>query len=392
MLSNELTQIAELVRATHSVACTGTGMPDDEGPFDLLHLQTLCSKAREAWAFAAFERASDESLKRYFTYHMTVLRELTDGSGSPEYDQRIVAELTLLADHLFTYHQRFLESNAELPRALVRITVEGLNDQITLIKENIECRVADASLRLVLSEALREILHLPDRSACSVGSLRYAGLFITEVRELLCKSPGDEATSLLTDKLISINFNHIRFFLYLEDELNKTISKLTIQDQLGELQHQRNLFRQLNPSAAYAANWSPVGEMMCCWLTEKIGSLTARYQQTMLKHAAGEKLGFNLSVAQLACLTKAFFNAGIYLSERITDTLSFSARHFYSKKQRNISRGSFSKEYYSVSQKTAAQVLDLLQKMAANIRRDYFPVFLVTGAMHLFLSGTCLTH
>lgn len=381
MLTDELTPLRKLIGALHSsVACSRSGAPCDEESFDLFHFKALCSKARESWAFAAFDQASDESLRRYFTYHLTVLHELTDRTGTDLYGGDILAELTGLTGHLFTYHHRFLEQNARLPGPFLQIRIEALQQKVRLIKEKSGLSITSQDLRQVINETLNEILELPNGKAGTVGSLSYAESFINELNEVLQTASSANAASLVTDRLIGKNFNHIRFFLYLEDQLKNAVSKLSVTDQLEELRRQKIFFEQLNPLAAYAANWHSIGEMMSRWTTERIGSiLESRRSEHLI-----EKLGFNLSVAQLACLTKAFFHAGIYLSENITEIFTFSASHFYSKRQGNISKGSFSKEYYSISQKTAAHILDLLQKMTAAIRHDYFPVFLVAGAVHLF--------
>jgi hypothetical protein len=380
MLTNELIHIAEMVEEIPCPAHSGTGVANGEVLFDELHFKKLCSKARESWAFAAFNSSSDESLRRYFTYHMMALTELMNRYDRYGYDTGILAELTRLADHLFTYHHRFLEQNTALPKPFLQIRIDRLKQKITLIKEKSGLSIASKDLRRVLNEMLNEILGLPHGKACTVGSLSYAESFINELNEVLRTASSANAELLVADKLIGMNFNHIRFFLYLEDQLKNAVSNLPVTGQLEELRRQKIFFEQLDPLATYAANWHSIGEMMSRWITERIGSiLESRRSEHLL-----EKLGFNLSVAQLACLTKAFFHAGIYLSENISEIFTFSAGCFYSKRQGNISKGSFSKEYYSISQKTAAHILDLLQKMTAAIRHDYFPVFLVTGAAHLF--------
>jgi hypothetical protein len=51
----------------------------------------------------------------------------------------------------------------------------------------------------------------------------------------------------------------------------------------------------------------------------------------------------------------------------------FFSRNFETKRQKSVSAGSLSKEYYSTSQVTAAVVRDMLQKMIARIDRNFFP-------------------
>jgi hypothetical protein len=385
MLTNELNHIAEMVAEIPCLAHSGTGTANGEVSFDELHFKKLCSRARESWAFAAFNPSSDESLRRYFTYHMIVLTEMTDRDDPYWYDTGILAELTRLTDHLFTYHHRFLEQHTALPGPFLQTRIEALKQKITLIKEKSRLNIANRDLNQVLADMLKEILGLSHGKTCTVGSLIYAESLIGELNEVLQTASSANAALLVADKLISMNFNHIRFFLYLEDQLKNAVSNLPLAEQLDELRRQKRLFKQLNPLEAYAANWHSIGEMMHCWITEQIDLVLERKRhETAHPEHIVKKLGFNLSVAQLACMTKAFFHADIY-SENIGEIFTFSAGYFYSKRQGNISKGSLSKEYYSISQKTAAHVLGLLQKMTAAIRHDYFPVLLVISAVHLSL-------
>jgi hypothetical protein len=56
-------------------------------------------------------------------------------------------------------------------------------------------------------------------------------------------------------------------------------------------------------------------------------------------------------VAQLACLIRALFDAGVAASDTLTAVFKFCTLHFTTMRQQMISPGSLSKEYYSINSK-----------------------------------------
>jgi|GEM_PF-5727084 len=374
MLINELSVISEMIAGDPRHNSRGAATRDDGASFNVPHFKNQCSKARDAWAFAVLSPDREGSLRRYFTQQMTILSDLTDSRVTDSLERDVAAELFALEIHLFTCYQRFLEQDTKLPRAVVLNCMKEWQNGLSLIKEMTCLKIANVALRAVIAEMLKEIQDLQNDKPCTPGSLGYAEIFISEISFVLLSSSCTNADDHVFDKLIDINFNHIRFFLCLEDRLRSATSRQTVAERMNTLRYQRHFFKQFKPNMAYASNWNSIGEMMHSWISEEIdliinGSRSEAARPVAVIH----KLGFNLSVAHLACLTRVFFSAGIYLSENIGDVFEFSARYFHSKKQENISKGSFSKEYYSVSQKTAAHVLGLLQKMTATLRHDYFP-------------------
>jgi hypothetical protein len=118
------------------------------------------------------------------------------------------------------------------------------------------------------------------------------------------------------------------------------------------------------------------------WLNDEIAlavipNAVAGPGATIVQERISEKQILNLSVAQIACFIKLFYDEGIFINASITDILKFVVVHYRSKRQQQISYGSLSKEYYSISQVTAAVLKDYLSRMIAKINKHYFPVVAV---------------
>lgn len=90
-----------------------------------------------------------------------------------------------------------------------------------------------------------------------------------------------------------------------------------------------------------------------------------------------ERLPLKLSVAELACLIKLFYEAGLFPASTVIEVIRFFAKYFQTKRRSQISTGNLSKEYYSISQKTAASCRDILEKMIKKIDHQFFPVWVI---------------
>jgi hypothetical protein len=93
------------------------------------------------------------------------------------------------------------------------------------------------------------------------------------------------------------------------------------------------------------------------------------------------KLTLQLSVAQLACIIKLFYRAGIYGDTPLTDIFKFTAQHFCTKRQPAMSWQSLSKEYYGLDLVNAGRVRILLKQMITYINEHFFPVMAAIGVV-----------
>jgi hypothetical protein len=124
--------------------------------------------------------------------------------------------------------------------------------------------------------------------------------------------------------------------------------------------------------------WPSLSTLLCGWITEELSFLVSRLQaaRTGIVHQP-EKYPLDLSVAHLGCLLKMICDTGLPGNRNLTRLFHFVTTHFSTKRQENISARSLSKEFYGISQVTAAKVQGLLQQMIARINQQYFP--LLTG-------------
>jgi hypothetical protein len=218
--------------------------------------------------------------------------------------------------------------------------------------------------------------------------IRYLKLFLKEIAQSFQAANGDSPERRIADRLVYLNFNHLGFLSYWQElvraELERAGSALGHLSVLTqELSHLKSL--QSKPGIAYHPAWPGIKLMLETWLSDEISifklSEKSRFDCSG-ERAPDDKLVMSLSVAHLACVTRLFYEENCYQSATVTDVLKFTVRHYQSKRQDHISQGSLSKEYYGVTQVTAAVVRDLLHRMINRINKTYFPVWLVISAAY----------
>jgi hypothetical protein len=104
---------AEL-RLLRQWAASGEILPEAAGGA-LCPVVQECGRVVEAWSAAAFSAASDESLKRYFNFHMLELIGLMDTAQIS--DHCLLPEMLKLLDHLLKYYAPYLDNEIMVPAA-----------------------------------------------------------------------------------------------------------------------------------------------------------------------------------------------------------------------------------------------------------------------------------
>ena len=186
----------------------------------------------------------------------------------------------------------------------------------------------------------------------------------------------------LEEQLVRLNFNHLIFLQFLQQNIRRQLEGLK-QDASVELLHNCLALYDKPPrrNSIYDQQWPGLCEMMTHWLKDVLQQM-----QAAASAKGKEKITLQTSVAHLACLLRVCHEEelpGVPLSE----IFRWVSAHLATKRQTNISPGSLNKQFYTVSQFTAARVRERLLKLAARISLEYFPVMVAIGIATYVLPG-----
>jgi hypothetical protein len=323
----------------------------------------VCAGIIQTWQEVLFSDLPDHSLRRYFTCQLEGISKIRDTLPAAK-ETGMAETLSELTDHLLSKYLKYIDRDLPVPDCYRKKILEDLLDDFLFVSEKmVWCKpVVDY---LAEFEAPGNNLYF------SFRSLDYFRLMITELAALGKDSP--------EDLLVSLNFNHLGYLLYLQQGASEKLSMMGCDGErkawlLAESARVKALPERIE--AVYHPDWPTLKTMLTAWLGEQAAPL--RETSPVMK------LPLNLSVAQLACWIRLFYEEDCYKETNLTAIFNFYASVYSTKKQISISSGSLSKEYYGTDQVTAAAVLDKLQKMTTRINRNFFPVWIAAGAAILF--------
>ena len=334
-------------------------------------LRQTCTKAREDWAFIVFSDLPIACLKRYFTYQLTSLHEALEQLQNPCQPQpdSPSAILTNQIAHLLTYFDTFTDNSLRSARAYQDRKLTGLKDQTEKVLTLVNASRIDPALKECMLPYLNQLCSCSTAISLTYRQLTYAEQWITTL--LTTYQENQQLTDgKVIQTLRQLNFNHLGFFSFFKQQTHARFATKCNADRLKIIDEEISNCLPVTAltSLAYDPNWPTIDQLVKGWLLEE----KAMKRGLSLTTA---KLPLNLSVAQLACFLRVFFEENIFGQANLSELFKFIAGHYTTKRQQAISPGSLSKEFYSVSQVNAAVTRDFLQKMLARINKHYFPVW-----------------
>ncbi|WP_184549771.1 hypothetical protein [Mucilaginibacter sp. FT3.2] len=343
----------------------------------------LSGSIRLAWETAAFSGANKVALKRYFSYHMNVLRELVIAPSDCSYEFEFDKESIIgLMTHLYTFFRVFLSDETVLDYRL--LVLPELDHSFKRLVSYLEDPRVNRGIADCLLPALYFLLKREDDTLITAGSLKYLENLALKLLPVLVDD--HDINEDLVDLLLSLNFNHHGFFKYLVKAIRvKVESKTCVEQRDYILMEYAGLPKLADDAMITSFNpvWPPLTKMLRNWLAEEAATLEKRIREEEAMRRPSFKLPFKLSVAQHACLSRLLYEVGIY-DTTVANVIKFNADNSSTKRTLAVSEGSYEMQYYSITQKTAAVILDLLQKMTSNLKRSFFPLWvaivLIVGA------------
>lgn len=372
------------------------GRSPDHIPPDILQLREQiekeCGRIKDQLTKFIFTQARENLAERFIQYHQAGIIALTNqlqsvlpAGNEPALQLAtgfFISRLCDLLDYIERFFCKYFDLDAAVPRSYRLITLKQLGEDIRQLLFQVEERLQSPLLKSCLTDYLRPFIEEGPVNDLTFRDLAYLKTFLAETTGLLKSPATSDPDDQLSKVLIYLNFNHLGFLVYYQDRTRSELDHSDSAEQhLATLASALSQIKSLQskPNASYSPAWPPIRTMLETWLGDEITMAVMQREKGPVLPAGGtgvaDKMALNVSVAQLACITRLLFEENYYGLSSITDILKFTVGHFRSKRQEHISLRSISKEYYDTTQVTAAWVRDLLQRMTARINKTYFPVW-----------------
>jgi hypothetical protein len=339
----------------------------DQPAVSLREVEELCAQVTTAWQGAMLSDICGDSFRRYLNFHLSRIAELSKRITVAGCDITCPAQqgLIKLTEYLVTNYGQYLELETSAPPAYA-LKVAGAIANRT--KDILDKNPGPYGMWVC------EYLLQAGNEAHSFRRLAY-------LHELVDNIPGFlSVENDMLEYLISVNFNHLGFYHF----FTGTLTNLPT-DSIQKINHKLQAI-PVKSTHAFDNSWISLKEMSCGWLIEEI----AVRNDSGAKAVTTEKIYLDVSVAQLACFIRLLYDEGLLGKAALTDIFRMICNNFRTKRQLTISEGSFSKEYYGISQQTASRLDGFFQRLRERIRRRYFPAlaFLAASVAHHFVAGS----
>ncbi|SDC66384.1 hypothetical protein [Pedobacter soli] len=380
MLKNELKDIEEILFEQKY---------SDSNRIVQIDIEKCFSQIHRAWEKVIFSDIPENSLVRYFHYHLEVITNISDNLYRLEIDEKLIvpqSKLLELIDHLRKYYSNYFNENVLAPLMYHQRLMCQLSNSISYIRQRLQASNLNASLITCLVKWFDLMSEDTDIIKFNFCSLHYFEYVVKRLSSIDYDS--EDAETSLVSLLVRSNFNNLTFLVYYQDYVGIAIGDLKdSHEKLRYLVEQKaEVF--LSPEVkklAYDHTWPPLKTMITDWLQEEI--LLTKKSACNKNAVAVPKIPLAMSVAHLSCLIRLLYEESVFATQNLQSIFKGFAGYFQSKRQVIISPGSLSKEFYSIDQHTAARVRDLLQRMIQRINRNFFPmVFAINATVLSYLS------
>ncbi len=364
----------------------------------LKNWECIREQITSGWKNTVFSDRSDASVRRYFSFHLEVIRRLSDNlfklqrefPGESCYYELQQSVLSLL-DYLISFFPVHFDKSINAPIAFCKAFVNDLKAQAGELYAHIDDTEPDNLLYQPVKGYLLQMISDSDHCSYTFHDLFYFKRFVANLLHHF--TAGAKAPLDLLGQLIAMNFNHLQVFTAAAALWTDNLPERDLpEDRLAALFALKSRFGPaIANTASYSAEWPSLVVMLSGWLGEEIAAsetyliLSSKAVQPV---TTLNKLTLDLSVAHLAAVLRVMVQEGLFKAAALADIFRFAASHLRTRRQEVISAGSLSKEYYSVSQVTAAKVRDRLLKMTSRIDHDFFPAFFGASLLiHAFLKS-----
>lgn len=171
--------------------------------------------------------------------------------------------------------------------------------------------------------------------------------------------------------LIQINFNARKYFLLLIKRISELLSNE--DSMVGKLELLAFEYKKVNqiPVEAnlyYSTKYLQLKEIIGSWIEEEVSYLEKKRKlnNSITKQESLSnnmfKIPMDMSVAQFACLIRAFIERKVVLNNNLTELAGFLSTIIVTKRSENISEGSFRRKYYNIEDGTKKSVVEILNK------------------------------
>jgi hypothetical protein len=345
-------------------------------------------RIKNAFACQVIYEDSESRNRRYFDLHCASLIGLSNKiyDTFEEDSHQIVPATALLPsiskalEDILSYIKnnfpQYFNDSLKAPKTFVAVQMGEISERVTVLHLKFQdTRLPKALFEIIFSQ----FKYLNPSDSFSYTQLAFFRILLNELFHVGCANDDESRIRQNVCRvLIECNFNHPFFFGYYIDHFNQIIASCeTLSDRIETVAFFYKEMAQINvaPGLAYIPSLPLIKDQLLEWLSCELEYL--RQKQLLNISSKDEaiirmdfRLNFNLSVAHLAYLFKAFIETGIILNKNTSELIRFLTKFVKTKKSEAVSFESFRIKFYNTESGTKDAVKKTLQSLLNYINKN----------------------
>ncbi|NOT73433.1 MAG: hypothetical protein HOP08_00795 [Cyclobacteriaceae bacterium] len=352
-------------------------------------LKAESERIRNTLINEVFSFEDERHLERYIQYHQQAIIQLMDEVARKELDHHTSSMrlnvhfynvLAGLLQFIERYFSKYFDQNVKAPHSYLAVTGKVAQRNIVRLKKRLSKAGADPEIIAVLMNPIGRAIQKETTDNITYRNVMYGNLMQTELFRLLEQyAPGSDINEPLRNLILYVNYNSDEALRYLFHHIDSLMrSEESCLQKIERLSFALKTVNQASqkPGISYCDEMPSVKHMMSDYLNEEI-IFQSRFQNQAAPSARGDvnfegsfKMKFDVSVAQVSLLVKAFVETKIIQNGNLAELLRFIATFIITKKSEQISYDSLRAKYYNVEQGTKSSVRNLLVTMVQYLDRS----------------------
>lgn len=273
-----------------------------------------------------------------------------------------------LIDYLVNDYSFFLSSEARVPYNAQILTSYQLEETAIKTLKLIKKVKIHQDIQKVLTSTIGKLLNLDTKNRITYYEIRYYSFFITELFQFLSKNTKNIDKKELQVRLIELGFNHYEFIKHLTHQIKQQAKNLSSKEYLDHLNAFRKECEQCLSCERRIFNkeLEPIKVVLNNWVKSEIKYCEYKLLNNINPEKT-EKLQVDLSVSQLALMTRLFHEVAMPSKISINDISKKVIENYKTQNSASISLKSFKNNIYSIESNTIKEVKFKLIEMVNRV-------------------------
>jgi hypothetical protein len=295
----------------------------------------------------------------------------------------VAASIPSLENILMFIERKFstyFDHDYQAPSAYIRILKEKLKDDIPVFENFFRTRNANPLLSALILRPLKYVYDSRPGDALSYRKLRFANELRNELARL--HNPKYESQRIddcLKQLTFYLNYNSGRVIQHFERQIQLMLEQIeTRSEKIEKLSLLQKTINQAHTRVdiKYDPFTDSITSQLSVYIAEemhyldRVSQLTSHTEPIGAKEFSDFKLKFQMSVPQLAYLTKLFVDQKILLNSNVSQVLNFLSRFAITKHAETVSYSSIRAKFYNVESGTKKAVKNLLTDIIRQIDNE----------------------